>query len=94
MSKNNIYKLISLAMSLGVYNNVFDDYIDDEKVNDCLTELYFTMLCDIEIKKDEHYSKFEKIYNELNEEQQEIVKKEIAKILDIEYKPKIKKKER
>ena len=95
MSKKEIYKLISLMMSLNTekYYN-FEDIILDEKVNECLTKLYFSMLAHDKDQSDKYYNEFENKYNELNAEQKEKAKVEIAKILDIEYKPKIKKKER
>ena len=84
---------MSLCMSIG-NEYCFSEVIHDEKVNDCLTSLYFSMLCNVQEEIDRLYLEFEKKYKELDEEQREIVKVEIAKILDIEYKPKVKKKER
>jgi len=72
----------------------FEDIILDEQVNDCLVKAYFSMLTSDQQDRDKYYNEFETLYKDLNEEQQEIVKKEIAKILDINYKPKVKKKER
>ena len=88
---NNYWKILSL------FNDEsfdFSDIIFDDDVNDCLIKLYFSMLCKDEQEKEELYNDFEKMYNELNEEQKEVAKGEIAKILNIEYKPKVKKKER
>lgn len=76
----------------GIYD--FSDVILDEKVNDCLMKLYFSILSQEDIEKEKYYNDFEKMYVELDDEQKEIAKIEIAKILDIEYKPKTKKKER
>ena len=76
----------------GIYD--FSDVILDEKVNDCLMKLYFSILSQEDIEKEKYYNDFEKMYVELDDEQKEIAKIEIAKILDIEYKPKSKKKER
>ena len=83
--------MISLLMGTMVdsYYN-FEDIILDEKVNDCLVKMYFAMLASNQQERDKQYNAFEKMYLELNDEQKEIVKKEIAKILDIDYKPKIK----
>ena len=47
-----------------------------------------------DIEKDKYYNEFKKLYLELDEEQKEVVKIEVAKILKIEYKPNVKKKER
>jgi len=82
---------------MGVASNSYyylDDIILDEKVNDCLTKFYFSMLAQEECERDKYYNEFEKMYLELNEEQQEMAKVEIAKILEIDYKPKTKEKER
>ena len=97
MNKNELYRIISLMMSLYVNNEEYSDYLDiinDEKVNDCLTKVYFSMLSKDKEVSDKFYNEFEEKYKELNDEQKEIIKIEISKILDIEYKPKIKKKER
>ena len=72
----------------------FSEIIFDEKVNDCLMDVYFSIMSQDKDVSDKHYNDFEKKYIELSDEQKELVKGEIAKILDIEYKPKIKKKER
>ena len=95
MSKNELYKLISLMMSFNTNDSYyFSDMIFDEKINDCLSKFYFSMLSQKDIEKDKYYNEFEKLYLELDEEQKEVVKEEVAKILEIEYKPKVKKKER
>ena len=94
MSKKDIYKILSLYMSLNNDYNIFSEIIFDEKVNDCLIKLYFSIMCDEKEQSDKYYEEFEKMYKELSDEQQEIAKVEIAKILKIEYKPKTKKKER
>ena len=95
MNKENIYKLIS--MMVGLTNSEYMDYseiIHDETVSDCLMDFYFSMLNNEQEIIDKHYNKLEEKYNKLNEEQKELAKGEIAKILNIEYKPKVKKKER
>lgn len=92
MNKKLLYELLSIYAIIG--NNSFHEIITDEKINDCLIELYFSMLCKNSEQSEYYYLKFEDKYNDLNDEQKEIAKIEIAKILNIEYKPKIKKKER
>ena len=94
MSKKLLYELLSIYEILG--NNNFHEIITDESVNDCLTDLYFSMLSNDSKESEYYYLKFENKYNKLNDEQKEMAKVEIAKIIDIEYKPKekIKKKER
>jgi len=100
MSKKDVYKLLSIyfAMSNNINNNysdiLYDEIITDEKVNDCLTNFYFSMLSQDKTESDEQYIEFERKYLDLTNEEKELAKVEIAKILDIEYKPKIKKKER
>ena len=98
MSKNKkvFYKLLSLCMTLGNEYKEYDEVITDEKVNDCLLDFYFTIMCNEKTESDKFYNSFERKYKKLNDEQQEIAKVEIARILDVEYKPKtkIKKKER
>ena len=94
MSKKDFYKLLSLCMTLGNEYKEYDEVITDEKINDCLLDFYFTMMCNEKEESEKFYNSFEKKYKELSDEQQETAKVEIAKILKIEYKPKTKKKER
>jgi len=96
MSKRLFYKLLSLGMTLGNYSDelFYDDLVNDEKVNDCLLMVYFSMMTEDKVQCDKFYNEFENKYNELNDDQKEMVKIEIAKILNIEYEPKIKKKEK
>jgi len=82
---------------MGLANSEYMDYNEimyDEKISDCLMDFYFSMLSNEQEIIDKHYNKFEEKYNKLNDEQKELVKVEVAKILNIEYKPKVKKKER
>ena len=93
MNKEDYFKIISLLMSFNVDEYALDMIFDD-KVNDCLMKLYFSILSNKTEERDKYYKEFEKKYNELNDEQKELAKIEIAKILKIDYKPKTKKKER
>ena len=84
-------------MSVGAItmdNNYYEDNIYDEKVSDCLLMLYFSIMSNEKQDSDKFYNSFQEKYNELDDEQQEIAKIEIAKILDIDYKPKQKEKKK
>ncbi|MBQ3020894.1 MAG: hypothetical protein IJD92_01560 [Bacilli bacterium] len=92
---NDKNKIMSLLMGFGLpsYSD-YKDLILDEKVNDCLIKAYFSMLANNQEDRDKYYNEFEIRYNELNDEQKELANIELAKVLNIEYKPKVKKKER
>ena len=95
MSKKDIFKLLTINTYINNKNyNCFYETIHDEKVNDCILMLYFCMISDKKEESDKFYIDFKEKYNKLNVKQQEIIKNELAKILNIEYKPMIKKKER
>ena len=64
-------------------------WIDDENVNECLVDMYFYMLYNgenNELKKEKLFHEFEKKYNELNKEQQEMVKQEYINIIETQEK--------
>jgi len=74
-------------------------FINDERVMECIMDMYFYMLYSgvgNGEKTEEFFSEFEKKYKNLNKEQQEIVKKEYIDIIEAQdkniEKEKIKKK--
>ena len=58
------------------------NYLEDQQVNDCLIHMYFYMMCNDRDNKEDMYQEFDKRYNELNNEQQELVKKDYLNIID------------
>jgi len=86
--------ICSLAM-IGNYD--FGGYCCyDSKVNDCLMDMYLYMMYPNGNKKEEFFHEFEKKYNDLNDEQKEIVKKDYIEIIEAQdrniEKEKVKKK--
>lgn len=67
------------------------EYLDDKDINECLMDMYFYMLyngMDNDIKCEEYFHEFEKKYDKLNKEQQDIVKKEYFDIIEAQKKNK------
>ena len=87
--------LASALLKTGEYDGYF---INDEKVLNCITDMYFYMLYGFDNleKREEYFREFEKKYKELNSEQQELVKHEYFDILEKQNKnkEKTKRKER
>ncbi len=83
--------LISSLLGTDEYESL---YIEDEKVNDCLMKMYFFMLLnESDNRKEKMYIEFCQEYDKLNNEQQEIVKKEYLNIINAQNnKDKVKKK--
>ena len=94
MSKELFSRLLSLGMVLDPYNSDYFDVITDKEVSDCLLMAYFSMMSNDKNESDKFFTRFEEKYMLLNDEQREKAKVELAKILDIDYKPNIKKKEK
>lgn len=66
-------------------------YPNDERVIECIMDMYFYMLyngIDNDLKKEEYFNEFEKKYHNLNEEQQEEVRKEYISIIEAQNKNK------
>ena len=63
---------------------------DDPLVNDCLMYMYFYMMCDskFEEKKEEMFQEFSEKYNDLNDEQKELVKQDYLNIIEAQDKVK------
>ena len=77
-----------MAMSLigtGEYGGYFPN---DERVLECLMNMYFYMMHPNENKKEEYFQEFEKSYNDLNEEQKQIVKQDFIDIIETQNKNK------
>ena len=98
MKKSTMDVLLTSAL-LGTHE--YEGYfINDEKVSECIMDMYFYMLYGLDNieKKEEYFHEFEKKYKELNKEQQEFVKKEYNDIIEKQKKnrekEKIKRKER
>ena len=90
MNKSIADLLLSLSM-IGA-NEYGQFYAYDQKVNDCLMNMYFYMMHPNENKKEEYFKEFEKSYNDLNEEQQEMVKQDFIEIIEAQDKNKEKEK--
>ena len=72
-------------------------FINDDRVQECLMDMYFYMLyngMDNDEKKEEYFQEFERKYNDLDEKQQNIVKVEYRNIIEAQKKKeeKVKKK--
>ena len=94
MSKKKIMDLL-MAMSLIGVGEYAGYYPMDEKVIECLWDMYFYMMYSgigNEEKKEEYFNEFEKKYDKLNKEQQEEVKKEYIDIIEAQEKNKEKEK--
>ena len=90
MSKKNVMNLL-MAMSLIGTNEYVGYYISDEKVSECIMDMYFYMMYSgigNEEKKELYFKEFEKKFDNLNEEQQEEVKKEYIDIIEAQNKEK------
>lgn len=86
MNKNLMNLLLSLSL---IGDNEYGQfYVSDPKINDCLMNMYFYIMHPNTNKKEEFFKEFEKSYNDLNEEQQEIVKKEYIDIIEAQEKNK------
>ena len=88
MSKKTIMDLLLAFSSIGG-NEYSDIPVFDEKVNECLMDMYFYMLYNgdnNETKKEEYFHEFENKYNKLNEKQQEEVRKEYKNIIETQKK--------
>lgn len=98
MGKQKIMDLL-LSMSLIGTSEYAGYYTNDERVMECLWDMYFYMMYNgigNEEKKEEYFNEFGKKFDNLNKEQQEEVKKEYMNIIEAQdknrEKEKIKKK--
>ena len=93
MKKNTIDLLIASSL---LHTSEYGGYfINDERVQECLMDMYFYMLyngMDNDEKKEEYFNEFENKYNKLNKEQQEQVKQEYVNIIETQKKKKEKEK--
>ena len=90
MSKKSVMNLL-MAMSMLGTNEYAGYYISDEKVSECLMDMYFYMMYSgigEEKKQEEFFNEFEKKFDNLNEEQQEMVKNEYIDIIETQNKNK------
>ena len=73
--------------ALGTYEYA-SFYTDDPLVNECLMSMYFYMICDSSLgnKKEEYFKEFEDKYQELNDEQKELVQKDYLQIIEAQDK--------
>ncbi len=87
MKKGTIDLLITSALlNKSEYGGYF---INDEKVMECLMDMYFYMLYNgvgNDQKTEEYFNEFEKKYRNLNKEQQEEIKKEYLDIIEAQNK--------
>ena len=87
MKKSTIDLLIPMYL---IGNSEYNDfYIDDNKVSECLTDMFFYMMyvsIGNEEKKEEYFNEFEKKYDNLDDEQQEKVKREYINIIEAQNK--------
>ena len=87
MSKKVVDLLLSMSLlGTGEYAGY---YSNDERVMECLWDMYFYMMYNglgNEEKKEEYFNEFGKKYEKLNEEQQEEVKKEYINIIETQNK--------
>ena len=84
MNKSIADLLLSLSM-IGA-NEYGQFYAYDQKVNDCLMNMYFYMMHPNEDKKEEYFKEFEKSYDILNDDQKEIVKQDFINIIEAQEK--------
>ena len=81
-----------LIASSFLHTNEYGGYfINDDRVQECLMDMYFYMLYNgigNEDKQKEYFNEFEKKYDNLNHEQQEEVKKEYKNIIEAQEKNK------
>jgi len=96
MSKEKVMDLL-MAMSL-IGPREYDGYFpNDERVVECLWDMYFYMMYNgigNKEKKEEYFNEFGKKFDNLNEKQQEEVRKEYINIIEAQEKnrEKVKKK--
>ena len=86
--KKNIMDIL-IASSLLKTSEFEGGYINDEKVMECLMDMYFYMLYNgvgNDQKTEEYFNEFEKKYRNLNNEQQEEIKKEYLDIIEAQNK--------
>jgi len=87
MNKSVLNLLLSSSL---IGNGEYEGYfINDDRVQECLMDMYFYMLyngMDNDEKKEEYFTEFEKKYNKLNKEQQDAVKKEYIDIIEAQNK--------
>ena len=86
--KKETRDVLLVSMLLGTNEYGFD-YIDDDKVNECLMNMYFYMLsCEgnDQNRQNELFEEFDRCYKELNEEQQELVKNDYLSIIESQNK--------
>ena len=83
-------KIMDLLLSMSLINsNEYSGYLpNDERVLECIWDMYFYMLYSgiNEEKKEEYFKEFEKKYDNLNKEQQEEVEKEYIEIINAQEK--------
>lgn len=92
---NNTIRDLLLSMAIMGDAKYGQYYSYDEKVNDCLMSMYFYMLyngMDNDVKREEYFKEFEKSYECLDKEQQDIVKKEYIDIIETQNKKREKEK--
>jgi len=88
MNKKKVFDLLT-AMSFFGTSEYAGYYPTDERVIECLMDMYFYMLykdMDNEEKKEEYFQEFENKYDKLNGEQQEEVKNEYINIIEAQKK--------
>ena len=94
MGKKNARDLL-LAFSLINASDYSQNTVFDPEIDECLMNMYFYMMYGNinEEKRNEYFNEFERCYNKLNEEQQEIVRKDYFDIIESKNnKGKVKKK--
>ena len=87
MQKSTRDLLVAMSM-IGTFD-FMGEYIEDQEVNECIMDMYFYMLyggIENEEKREEYFKEFEKKYNALNKEQQELVKNDYISIIEAQEK--------
>ena len=90
MNKSVMDLLLSLSL-IGA-NEYSNFYVSDPKINDCLMNMYFYIMHPNQSKKEEYFKEFEKSYDDLNDEQKQIVKQDFIEIMKAQNKNKEKEK--
>ena len=88
MSKKTPMDLL-MTMSLLGTGEYAGYYPNDERILECIMDMYFYMMYSNvgnEDKKEEYFNKFEKKYDNLNSNQQEEIKKEYINIIEAQNK--------
>ena len=87
---NKSVRDILIASSLIRTSEYDGNIIIDEKVSECIMDMYFYMLYFInnDSKKEEYFREFESKYQKLNKKQQEIVRDEYIDIIKTQKKNK------